>query len=189
MTLAVEKPTVTFEQFLDLPDADRYELVEGTLLERKSMGVYANSIAARILTLLSNYCDHHKTGTVFGSETLYRCFGSKDTTRKADVSFIRGGRLTEQHIRAGYFTLVPDLVVEVTSPNDLVYPLAEKLAAYGRVGVPLVWVVHPNTHCVWVHRPDGTATELGEDDEMKDEPVLPGFACKVSEFFPPFPPA
>lgn len=188
MTTTVDPPTTTFEQFLALPDADDYELVDGALLERKAMGVYANFIAGQILTLLTAYCRDHNLGAVFNSETLYRCFGSPHTTRKADVSFIRRGRLTADHVRAGYFTLVPDLVVEVTSPNDLVYPLEEKLAAYARVGVPLVWVVHPNTKRARVHRADGTGGDLDEADTIDGEAVLPGFACKVADFFPPFPP-
>lgn len=192
MTLAAEETeqrVVTFEQFLDMPDSADYELVEGRLVERKQMGVYANFVAAQITALLISYCREHKSGAVFNAETLYRCFGSPLTGRKPDVSFVRADRLSEQHVRAGFFTLVPDLVVEVTSPNDLVYNLEEKLAEYKRVGVPAVWVVHPNTRRVQVHRSDGTAVDLDEGGEIKGEPVLPGFACGVKDFFPPFPPA
>ena len=188
MTVAVDQPTITFEQFLALSDSDEYELVEGRLVERKTMGVFASYIATQIATLLTLYCRDHKAGAVFGAETMYRCFGSPNTTRKPDVSFIRAGRLSAQHVGAGFFTLVPDLMVEVVSPNDLAYDLEEKLAAYDRVGVPLVWVVYPNTRRVHVIRADGTGAELDEGDEIKDEPVLPGFACHVGDFFPPFPP-
>lgn len=188
MTLVVDQSTTTFDQFLALPDSGDYELVEGRLVERKQMGVYASFVATQIAILLGNYCREHKAGSVFGAETMYRCFGSPNTTRKPDVSFIRPGRLSAQHVDAGFFTLVPDLMVEVVSPNDLAYDLDEKLAAYDRVGVPLVWVVYPNTRRVYLIRAAGLGVTLEEGDEIKDEPVLPGFACAVRDFFPPFPP-
>src|SRR3954464_1364668 len=108
MTLAVDQPTVTFEQFLALPDSGDYELVDGRLVERKTMGVFASFVATHIASLLGNYCREHKAGAVFGAETMYRCFGSPNTTWKPDVSFVRAGRLSAQHVNAGYFTLVPD---------------------------------------------------------------------------------
>lgn len=188
VTVTADQPTMTFEQFLALPDSEGYELIDGRLVEREPTGVYASFIATQIAFLLTAYCRDHKLGGVFGSETLYRCFGSPHTTRKPDVSLIRRDRLSTEHIKAGFFTLVPDLVVEVTSPNDLVYSLEEKLAEYERVGVPLVWVVHPNTRRVQVCRADGTGVELGGDDTVSGEAVVPGFACKVADFFPPFPP-
>src|SRR4051812_39280838 len=113
MTLAVDQPTVTFEQFLALPDSGDYELVDGRLVERKTMGVFASFVATQISTLLNIYRREDKAGAVFGAETMYRCFGSPNTTRKPDVSFIRPGRLSAHHVDAGYFTLVPDLMVEV----------------------------------------------------------------------------
>jgi Uma2 family endonuclease len=188
MTLAPEKTEFTFEEFLALPDSRDYELVGGRLVERKTMGVYANFIAAQILTVLNAYCRDHKAGAVFNAETLYRCFGSPNTTRKADVSYVRRERLSAEHLTAGYFSIAPDLVVEVTSPNDLVYALEEKLADYRRAGVPLAWVVHPNTRSIRIHRLQGPPAELFEGQVITGESVLPGFSCPVSDFFPSFPP-
>ena len=79
MTLAVDQPTITFEQFLALPDSGDYELVDGRLVERKTMGVFASFVATHISTLLNIYCREHKAGAVFGAETMYRCFGSPNT--------------------------------------------------------------------------------------------------------------
>ena len=188
-TRTAEQPSITFELFLDLPDFENYELVEGRLVQRKHVGVYANFVAAQIAAVLSSYCRGHRAGAVFASKALYRCFGFPHTACTAALTFVRTGRLTEHHIRALFFTLVPDLVVELTSPDDLAYDLEAKLSKYQRVGVPVVWVVHPGTRRVTIRRADRKCVELNENGEIKDEPMLPGFSCKVRDFFPPFPAA
>jgi hypothetical protein len=35
-----------------------------------------------------------------------------------------------------------------------------------------------------VYRPDGSSVRLREDDEVSGEVVVPGFRCRVGEFFP-----
>jgi Uma2 family endonuclease len=88
----------------------------------------------------------------------------------------------------GWARIAPDLVVEVISPNDLAYEVDEKVEEYGRVDVPLTWVVNPHTRTVVVHRADGSISRLREGDELSGESVIPGFRCPVSAIFPPAPP-
>ena len=44
-------------------------------------------------------------------------------------------------------------------------------------------VAYPNTRSVSVYRADGTTALLHEEDEITGESALPGFRCKVGEFF------
>jgi Uma2 family endonuclease len=77
--------------------------------------------------------------------------------------------------------------VEVVSPGDEAYHLDEKVAEYLAAGVPLVWVVWPESRTVLVYRqpssPLGTASRLTAADTISGEDVLPGFSCGVKEFF------
>jgi Uma2 family endonuclease len=77
------------------------------------------------------------------------------------------------------------LAVEVVSPNDTASALEEKLEDYQKAGVPLVWVIYPNSRTVWVCRSDGSMSHLHENDELSGEVVIPGFRCPVREIFPP----
>src|SRR6476619_5652117 len=68
---------------------------------------------------------------------------------------------------------VPDLLVEVLSPNNPEYDLVTKRAAYARAGVPEYWIVRPATHDVLLcTQPeaalgDFTAVQLfGSDTEL-----------------------
>jgi Uma2 family endonuclease len=84
----------------------------------------------------------------------------------------------------GWAKIVPDLVVEVVSPNDTVYELEEKLDDYRKVNVPLVWVINPNSRMVRVHRANGSVSDLHENDELSGEHVIPGFRCPITDILP-----
>ena len=78
---------------------------------------------------------------------------------------------------------MPDLVVEVISPNDLAFELYEKLADYQKAGIPLVWVVNPETRTVQPIGSTGAEPLLCEGDILRGGDVLPGFECPVSALF------
>ena len=79
--------------------------------------------------------------------------------------------------------MAPDLVVEVASPSDSRREVHDKAHMWLSHGVRLVWVVHPETRMVDVHRPDHAVTTLGDHDSLEGMDVLPGFTCDVSAVF------
>ena len=116
----------------------------------------------------------------------YRCFPHRPRlVRKPDVSYIRPGRLPNERIPRGDIPLAPDLAIEVVSPNDLYNEVDVKVSEYLDVGVALVWVVNPEARTAIVYRSDGSARRLREGDEIDGGDVLPGFRCRVGDFFPP----
>jgi Uma2 family endonuclease len=183
MTVLAEQSIISAEQFEALPNSDDYELIDGQLRERKAMGAGSSRVAALVSRLILNHVLAAQSGHVFDSSTTYRCFDNPDTLRRADVSFIRHQRMPE--VPVGVINISPDLVVEVISPNDLAYEVNEKVEQYLAAGVPLVWVIYPNTRTVQVHHKDGRIADLRQDQTISGEDVLPGFACSISEFFPP----
>jgi Uma2 family endonuclease len=74
-------------------------------------------------------------------------------------------------------------VVEVLSPSDSRRRVAEKVAEYLASGSRLVWVVDPEDRNVTVYREATEGRPLWEDATITGEDVLPGFACRVAEFF------
>jgi Uma2 family endonuclease len=181
MTIAPGK-TYTPEDLLSLPDAVNYELVDGILVERK-MGSESSLIAGIILTLLNNFIRGKRVGLVFGADCGYQCFpDAPDKVRKPDVSFVASGRLPGDRPPKGHTKIAPDLAVEVISPNDLAYEIEDKVAEYLAAGVKLVWVVNPASRTVRVQAgPNGAI--LRSDDTITGGDVLPGFECRVAEFF------
>ena len=82
------------------------------------------------------------------------------------------------------FVLVPDLCVEVISPNDIYGEVDEKVNRYLADGVRLVWVINPRTRSVQVHRADSIqSVRLTEEHTLDGRDVLPGFETSVEDLF------
>ncbi|MFI5459682.1 MAG: Uma2 family endonuclease [Isosphaerales bacterium] len=186
---ATPKAEVTPEELLAMPDGGHYELIDGELRER-NLSILSNVIASQINRILGNHCCAHNLGWILASELGYRCFPWKPgRIRRADVSFIRADRLSEERLSEGFCSVPPDLAIEVVSPNDLVEKLDEKVEEYLRAGVRLVWIVRASVRAVEVFRSDRSVSWLWAEDEISGEDVVPGFRCKVGSLFPRFSPA
>ena len=175
----------TPEDLLAMANGDDYELVDGQLVETK-MGTKSSWVASEVLFQIRSFVKTKAEGWVLG-EASYQCFPDAPAkVRRPDVSFIRFGRLEDEELPDGHCPIAPDLVVEVTSPRDTHYEVAEKIEEYPSAGVSLVWIVNPHTRTVLVYRKDlDTVSFLHEADELSGEEVLPGFRCPVRAVFPP----
>ena len=104
--------------------------------------------------------------------------------RKPDAAYIAPGRLSDdQYDDDGYCTVVPDLVVEVLSPNDLASRVNAKVDDWLDAGVKLVWVVDPDAEIVQVHTASGSTQRLRSKDTLSDAGVLPGFSLSLADVF------
>lgn len=189
MNILVSQPLYTADDLLRMPDGDRFELVDGKLVE-KAMGAESSYVGWRLSRILGNYCESPFLGYVFPADTSYQFMpGRPNLVRKPDVSFVRLGRLPNEALPGGHIRLAPDLAVEVVSPNDLFYEVEEKVQEYRTGGVRLIWIVVPPTRTVLVRRINGTIAEVSEGGELDGEDVIPGFRCRVADLFqPPAPP-
>ena len=187
-TIIAPERLYTPDDLLAIPDGDRYELVDGRLVEL-NMSVISNFVGSNVAGLLKLHCDSPRLAYVI-QEQGYTCFpGKRNRMRKPDVSCVLAGRMTAALFQEGFLSIRPDLAVEVVSPNDLVYELEEKLGDYRHAGIPLVWVVSPPTRSVRVFRINGATSDLGPEDELTGEAVLPGFRCRVADLFAGLPEA
>jgi len=184
MTLLMTRTDVTPEELLALPEGDRYELIDGKLVE-PAMSILADLVAARLIKRIAVFCEDHQLGWVLPGTAQYQCFPhAPSRVRKPDVSFVRHGRLSSAELRRGFCRVAPDLAVEVVSPNDLFEEIDARVEDYLRAGTPLVWVVAPETRQVYVHRADGSMAKVRENQELDGESVMPGFRCLVASLFP-----
>ncbi|MGQ0633709.1 MAG: Uma2 family endonuclease [Planctomycetaceae bacterium] len=183
MSTATQTGKHTPGELLTLPDAQRFELVDGELVER-NMGFNAVLCGGQLYALLTTYVRTNPVAVVAPADASYQCFeGDPEKVRRPDVSCILIGRLPPSQERVGHCRVAPDGVAEVVSPRDAYYDIEVKVHEYLGAGVRLVWVVNPPTRSVRVHRLDGTMADLGENDELSGEDVLPGFHCRVGDLF------
>jgi Uma2 family endonuclease len=75
------------------------------------------------------------------------------------------------------------LAVEVLSPTDKPGEVNEKISDYLRAGVKVVWLADPEVKTITVYRPNHHHVILKPTDELAGGDELPGFSCKVADFF------
>jgi Uma2 family endonuclease len=167
------------------PDPGRgFELVDGQLQEL-NVSYMSSFIAGEFYSALRDFVRRNKLGWVAPEGTSFRCFEDDPTrVRRADTAFHARGRWgVEQARTAGHCPVVPDLVVEVVSPNDLADDLVRKRAEWLAAGAGLVWVVFPLAGEVHAYPAGGGVALFRGGDDLTADPVLPGFRVPVAELF------
>ena len=181
----LHKPFITADEFEMMSGTEGLELVDGEIKEIP-MGAESSYVSGELLQLLGLIVRAGQLGQLFPPDAMYRCFPHRPSLiRKPDVSFIRAGRFSNNRPPRGIITLVPDLVVEVVSPNDLYYEVEAKLNDYLQAKVPLIWIVNPDSRSIHVYESTGAIRRLGAEDELTGGAVVPDFRVLVGELLPP----
>lgn len=175
---------MSVEEFLALPDDGcQYDLIRGELNTMPGSGFDHSDIGLGLGGALRAFARQHGLGRVTGADGAYILNHETRTVLVPDAAFVRTDRLPPPGERTKVLEIVPDLVVDVASPNDSANVIAEKVREYLDAGVRLVWVVLPKRRMVQVFTPDRTSRLLYEDDFVDGGDVLPGFQMRVGEIF------
>jgi Uma2 family endonuclease len=165
---------LTAEELLALNTPDkRSELVRGRLVVSEPPGFAHGVVAMRIGLRIARFVDERKLGVVVAAETGFTLARDPDTVRAPDVGFIRADRVPDPLPR-GYAEFVPDLIVEVLSPDDRPGAVLAKVADWIGAGARLAWVVDPIRRSARVYRADGSESYLTAADSLDGEDLLPG---------------
>lgn len=172
---------VTVEQYLEMPDTGRSELLRGEIHPLIPPAARHGLIAMRLGRWIANHAEAHALGTVYAAETGFVLARDPDTVRAPDVAFVCAERpACPEH---GYHEGAPDLVVEVLSPGDRPGYVRDKVAEWMEGGAQIVWVVDPVKRTVATFASDGGEAVLGEHDTLDGRALLPGFEVAVLEIF------
>ena len=164
-------------------DGVRGELIMGVLHKTVSNGLEHGAVVANLMSPLHQFVRPQRLGWVFGSDSGIQLERDPDTVREPDIAFISAERLPLDVRVPGYSQVVPDLVVEVVSPNDRPSPVYDKAQMWLRFGVRLVLIVDPETRSIRALPAEGPSRTFTEDDTLDCGDVLPGFSCAVRDIF------
>lgn len=165
-------------------DGRCYELVEGKLYEMPPPSPRHGEVTSNIDFLLKTHVRQQRLGRVMAGDPGFVLARNPDTVRGPDVAFISYARFPAgEELPLRYGDLIPDLAVEVVSPSETRPYVREKTASWLAAGVTVVWVVDPRVNEVAVHRADQDTIVLRSDDTLDGSPALPGFTCRVADFF------
>ena len=180
---AVKKARFTSEELeaIQAATGKSFELVRGELYEVMPTNRRHGRVAAQTGRLLLNWEDQTGAGEVM-TEAGYTLERGPDTVRGPDISFVRKDRLRAEDER-GFPDMSPDLAIEVRSPNETWRELEAKAREYFAAGCRMVWLLEIDRFLdiLW---PTGERRRLELDDTVEVDDVLPGFRCKVRDFFP-----
>ena len=183
MTTAAEK-LLTADDLLRLhSEGVRGELIMGVLQETVPNGLEHSAVVVNLATEFHNFVRPRRLGRVVGFDTGIQLERNPDTVRTPDIAFISAERLPLDARVQGYSQVVPNLVVEVMSPDDHPVPVYNKAQMWLRFGVRLVLIVDAEARSIMALLRAGPRRTFNEDDKLDCGDVLPGFSCAVRDIF------
>jgi Uma2 family endonuclease len=196
-TMILHEPVTTrvgmpMDEFIRQFDEQPFELINGErkLLMPNSAG--HTDIIGLLARLLNIFSYLHKIKITVYSEGTFVLADTPNWvkgSRVPDIMVFAGERVDaykaeNPNWRDVPFIIVPDLCVEVVSENDKMNDVSDKVEAYLRDGVRLVWVIMPKTRTITIRELGSQqATILYSHDTLTGGTVVPGFSVKVSEVF------
>ena len=179
---SVAQRLLTAEEFWQLPNSEHLELVRGEVRDIMPPGGRHGEVALALGTLLRIWSKQGAGGYV-AVESGYVLGGNPDTLRAPDVSYVRAERVPPGGSPDTFWTIPPDLAVEVVSSSETANEVQAKVQDFLLAGTPLIWIVYPPIGTVIVYTADGSGRTYKGDDVLENQDVLPGFSCKVSDLF------
>ena len=180
MSTTTNKPW-TADELDRLPEGWRYEIDEGELVIMAPAGLDHGEAVSATDMLLRQFVRAQKLGKVFSGEVGFRLQVGSETLRGVDIAYISNERLARIADRRGFSDVPPDLAVEVHLPDER--DMQRKVQQYLAAGVRAVWVMDPRKRSLTQYRPGEPATVIADMNATVQEPVLPGFECRLLELF------
>ena len=132
---------LTVQDYEALPDAlaRGHELVKGELVPVSGNVGEHNQLRGLIERVLAGNIEKHDLGGLVLSEQEYRF--DEETTRAPDVSYFSEAKKHLYNRKRRVQLFVPDVAIEIASPNDTFGSVLDKIQLYLDAGVPEVAIL------------------------------------------------
>ena len=176
------KTRLTFADYLETSDDERYELLNGELVMPPAPLTGHQMISIALASRLYLYVEQKGLGTVVAAP-IDVVLSDTDVVQP-DVLFVSNERshiVTRENIRGA-----PDLVVEILSPATAERDRTIKLDLYAQHGVQEYWIVDPDAKTITVLLRGESRFEVsgiyGEGQSLRS-PILAGFSVDLEAVF------
>ena len=170
-------------------DGCRRDLVKGRIIEMPPAWPRSSRAGVVLTFYLELFCREHRLPyTVFGADAGLTIAepaapGLPPTVVSPDASVVANAKLPPGD-PPGFWSVVPDIAVEVLSPSDPWRDVQDKIDAYLEAGVPLLWIVDARSQSVSVYAPgQPTRTLRHQDDVLDGGAVWPDFRLRLRDIF------
>lgn len=190
MALEHSQPSLSFAEYLLLPDEPRGEVLDGVFTVTPAPNARHQELAGEIFFEIKRWLrEHPDAGAVFIAplDVVLRA-ERPAVVVQPDILYVAAAR---QAIVQDAVLGAPDLAVEVVSPSSAGRDAVTKRELYARHGVRELWLVWPQERRVDVLVADQSGV-FGEartllPAEVLTSDVLPGFTLAVADLFGPEP--
>ena len=176
------QPPMTYDDYLNLPDDERYELIGGELYMTPAPKIFHQEILKNIANLLTNHVNEKEAGKVLFAPVDVKL--TETEVVQPDILFIHKNR--SHIIKEAFIADAPDLTVEIVSEGTRDRDTVQKKTLYYRHGVKEYWLVDPDTKSVTLLTPGSKSYDIQatyETDQALASPLLPDFQPQITQFF------
>jgi Uma2 family endonuclease len=159
-----------------------FELERGEVVEMSRPGERHGFVCSNVVRILGNHTFQQRKGYVCSNDTGLILERDPDTVRGPDVLLYDQPKRYDD-LNPHYSERMPTLAVEVLSPNDKWGKVTRRITDLLRRGIGVIWLVDPEGRSVTVYRSNQLPQVFEGNDELQGDPELPGFRCRVADFF------
>ncbi|MCL2322747.1 MAG: Uma2 family endonuclease [Oscillospiraceae bacterium] len=144
MSLALKRDDYTFEEWLEMDDNERIDLIDGSIYMRGEPSTRHQRVSRRLTLALGIFLEG-KTCELFYDPFMVKL--NEETVVHPDIAVICDSNKLNDHGCVG----APDLIIEILSPSNAGHDLFTKYNQYLLAGVKEYWIVDPIKNSIAVY--------------------------------------
>lgn len=182
LTTTIEKKKYTYQDYLQTPDEERYELINGELLMAPAPIPNHQRILREVGYYILEFLKKTKLGEVFYASC--DIYFDEENTVQPDIFFIAKERrniIGEKKIEGA-----PDITIEIVSSNSAYRDLVKKKNLYAKFYVKEYWIVMPEEKAIEIYTLKEKNYHLYKsftENDTLTSPILKGFQLILREIF------
>lgn len=175
------KITYNYQDYLQLPEDKRYEIIDGDLFMVPSPNEDHQRVLANLFYIFSRYVRKNDTGIVYCAP--FDILFSEEDIVQPDIIFVSNENkkiITKDNIKGA-----PDMLVEILSPSTSKRDIGIKKKLYARHGVREYWIINPEDKTIEILRLHGKQYEskrYHKEDRLSSV-IIKGLEFEAKEIF------
>lgn len=177
------KTQLTLEEFFALPEGEgdiTYELIDGQVLPKMSPKKFHSRLTRSLIKILEQWGDERGEIGVEWAVKLTR--KRRDWVPVPDLLYVSYERLSPDWNEDEACPVIPELVIEIISPEQTFGQLAAKARDYLDAKVLRVWVVDSKAKSITVFYPDA-APQTYMGDMLLTDSLFDGLELTAEQVF------
>ena len=179
--MVITQAKLTYQDYVELPDDRRYEIIDGELYEMTAPTLRHQDILLDLGIIFKPHVLANGLGRVYVSPV--DVILAEGDIVQPDLVFVSEAR---RHIMQGHAIVgAPDLVIEVLSLSTAAHDRNRKAHLYERHGVAEYWMVDMEAETIEVRRLRGGEYGAAEiyDSGFVSTSLIPGLEVRLEDVF------